>query len=163
MARDKVAYMLIYAALTGNTEVIRQAMELMDKIIKNAKEPTMRSLVMFDKQRIKNQQELTYESFSSLTRAFQEATNTALDARNDGRAAVVSAQYIIDAEQRGDEDAITEGREVYEAATFDNDTLSDVLRREREFETKAQNRQRLWRATTPDGEDYSYLLLPTTY
>lgn len=164
MRRDKILYTLTLARLTGNPELLTTAITEMDNAIVEAEEPTAKTLLQFDQQRLRHRQTATDISFAKLTTVFEAATQASVEAQNWERAATIAARYILDAEKLGDqtETAVVAGYEVYDQAVRNDEALTDLLNRERVKERVEINKQVYWKATTPDGVDYSNLALPVS-
>ncbi len=162
MRRDKILYTLTLAGLTGNNAFLTAAINEMDATIAEAEEPTVKTLLQFDQQRLRHRQTPTEKSFTNLTTAFESATHASLEASNWERAATISARYILDVEKLGDtgEQAVRRGREVYDNAVENDQNIANILNRERVKERVERNRYAAWQASTPDGVNYSELQLP---
>ena len=167
MRRDRIAYTLTLAALTGNPELLARAITEMDAAIAEVEEPTAKTLLRFEKQRLAYQAEPTGTTRAALTISFNDATQAALQVDNKKRAATIAARYIVDIEDGKKPEDVSEhtanGYVIYARTVAGQEHLANIIKREREKKRTEKTRhtrwQREWQRDFTDA-DLAKLQLP---
>ncbi|HSA84341.1 MAG TPA: hypothetical protein VLF20_05675, partial [Patescibacteria group bacterium] len=97
MVRDEAKYLLVLAELTGNAVYVTEALRRFDRALRIATEPTIKTLVAFEKARVLFDRQRTPKKFSRVTDSFRKAVIASSEAGNWERTATISAWYLIDA------------------------------------------------------------------
>lgn len=160
MARDEVAYTVILAALTGNSELLTIAINRMDEIVEKAQEPAAKTLAQFDQQRLLLNVRESETTFQSLSDSYQSAIEASSAAKSWERVATVASRYAVDAARTGHIVEAGKGLlKVAVAARHDKATIT-ILPRQIVRAATESLRHTNWKRTTPKESDYSKLILP---
>ncbi|MDO8551542.1 MAG: hypothetical protein Q7S03_02580 [bacterium] len=93
MARDEVDYLLKLAALTGNVAFLNDAVLKLNYLIERSKEPTNRTLLVFNKNRLLYNAKQTEINWRVLKRSYLEAVQSSSALGRWERAATVAAPF----------------------------------------------------------------------
>lgn len=157
--RDEVSYTLTLAALTGNTQLVDEAIGRLNEIVDKAEEQTASTLSIFERERLMHQE--GESSFDTVI--FQESFNRAVEAASDAhrweRVATIASWYMIDMVQaRHPSEAFRGLKTAIRAGFKDHSTATIPIRQTAQALTNGI-RHFIWKATTPKDADYSSLKL----
>lgn len=97
MGLDEVRYTTTLAALTGNPQLLDNAIFQMYRIIDSASDQTARKLARFEQQRLIYQREPTREYFRRVTQLYDKVVTTLSDEKRFPEIVTLCARYSVNA------------------------------------------------------------------
>jgi|GEM_PF-6235873 len=158
MARDRIAYTLTLAHLTGNPEILEQAITLMDGAIESSQDPRVKALISFEREKERVQNDRSGQTFSGLTTAFEEYVSTVGMTAYPEEAARLAAQFSLEAAELGVSGCEKRGIIMYRFAMNSGEMRENILLQEARKKMEAKERYRMWQATKPVGANYELTL-----
>lgn len=97
MERDKFRYTYLLAGLTGNPSILAESIERLNKIIDSSSTPISKAAGIFDREKLRHQNENSRRSYKSLKKAHAEAIKISQEKENWERLSTISARFAIEA------------------------------------------------------------------
>lgn len=164
MRKAKIAYTLTLVSLTGNTALLSDAISELDGWIKEERDPTESTLLVFNRECLRHRMERTNNSFDTLTAAYTTAEHQRRSVGKWQDAAVISARFIAEVGEdqdprRRDGRAVVEAYTLYDSAVDGHDDAPDFLASVRKNKEREKHRSAMWKYNSPRSVDYSHLAL----
>lgn len=160
MARDEFRYTYLLVGLTGNSAILAESIERLNRIIESSNTPVSEAAGIFDRERLLHQNENSKTSYKSLKNAHIDAVRISQEKENWERISTISARFAIEAMRFGKwQDATKAIAKCTSAAIYDPSTKT-IFPRQVLQAISEKSRFRHWQSQAKkQGKDYSFLLL----